>query len=180
MGNGAGAAAVKWGDDVLVRLLAAFSLLAWFAALPAHADPVSDGNAAMIVGNHQAAIAHYSQAIESGQLTRVGLALVFHNRGVAFHELGDYRRAIQDYDTGLRYQPADAHIDYTNRGRAYFELNEYGQAINDFNTALSLNPGFAEAHFERGRAYAAMGDTQSAARDFSQARALDPGNPEFQ
>ena len=164
---------------MLVRLVVTFSLLTWLTASPALAGPVSDGNAAMVVGDHQAAIAHYTRAIDSGQLSREGLAFVFHNRGVAFHELGDFHRAIQDYDTGLRYQPADAYIDYTNRGRAYFELNEYRRAINDFNTALSLNPGFAEAHFERGRAYAAMGDTQSAAQDFSQARALDPGNPEY-
>lgn len=164
---------------MFLRLVATVSLLAWLAAFPAHADPVSDGNAAMIVGDHQAAVAHYSLAIESGQLTQHGLALVFHNRGVAFHELGDFRRAIQDYETGLRYRPPDAYIDYTNRGRAYFELHEYGQAIDDFNAALRLNPGFAEAYFERGRAYAAMGDTQSAARDFAQARALDPSNPEY-
>ena len=153
--------------------------MAWLAAGPVHAGPVADGNAAMVVGDHQAAIAHYSLAIESGRLTREGLAFVFHNRGVAFHELGDYRRAIQDYDTGLRYQPPDAYIDYTNRGRAYLELNEYRQAIDDFNAALRLNPGFAEAYFERGRAYAAMGDAQSAQRDFSQARALDPGNLQY-
>ena len=141
---------------------------------------MSDGYAAMMAGDHNAAIALYSQVIESGHLTREGLAVVFHNRGTAFHSLGDYRRAIQDYDTALRYQPPDAYIDHTNRGRAHFELGEYQQSIADFDTALGLNASYAEAYFERGRAYEAIGDAQLAAQDFSRAVSLDPNNPEFQ
>ena len=167
------------GGEVLLRLVATLLMLAWLATLPVRADPVSDGNAALIAGDHNAAVAHYSQAIEAGVLTRLGLAMAFHNRGVAFHQLGDYQRAIQDYDTGLRYQPTDAYVDYTNRGRAYVGLNQHQRAIEDFNTALSLNAGFAEAYFERGLAYQAVGDTARAAQDFAQALALDPGNPEY-
>ena len=164
---------------MLPRLFAIVLALAWLADATVHADPLSDGNAALAAGDHRAAIEHYSRAIEDGSLTRLGLALTFHNRGVAFHELGDYRRAIEDYDTGLRYQPSDAHVDYTNRGRAYVELNQHQQAIADYTTALSLNAGFAEAHFERGLAYEAVGDPARAAQDFAQALALDPNNPAY-
>ena len=167
------------GGEVLLRLVATLLMLAWLATLPVRADPVSDGNAALIAGDHHAAVTHVSHAIEAGVLTRLGLAMAFHNRGVAFHELGDYQRAIQDYDTGLRYQPADAYVDYTNRGRAYVALNQHQRAIDDFNTALSLNAGFAEVYFERGLAYQAVGDTARAAQDFAQALALDPNNPEY-
>ena len=162
-----------------MRLLAAVPLIAWLAAAPASADPVTDALEATRAGDHRAAIEHYSEAIESGQLTDLGLALAFHNRGAAFHELGEYQRAIQDYDTGLRYQPSDAYVDYTNRGRAYFELSEYRLAIEDFDAALSLNSRFSEAYFERGRAYEAIGNQQRAAQDFAQALALEPDNPEY-
>ena len=164
---------------MLLRLVATLVVLASFATLPVRADPVSDGNAALMAGNYRAAVEFYSQAIDAGMLTRMGLALAFHNRGVAFHQLGDYQRAIQDYDTGLRYQPTDAYVDYTNRGRAYVGLNQHQRAIEDFDTALSLNTGFAQAYFERGLAYQAVGDTARAAQDFAQALALDPDNPEY-
>ena len=162
-----------------MRLLAAFSLVVWLSIVPANADPVSDALEATRAGDHRTAVEHYSQAIESGELTDQGLAVVFHNRGAAFHALGEYRRAIQDYDTGLRYQPSDAYVDYTNRGRAYFELSEYRQAIQDFDAALSLNSRYSEAYFERGRAYDAIGDSQRAAQDYAQALALEPDNPEY-
>ena len=164
---------------MLMKLLAAAPLVVWLSIVPARADPITDALEAARAGDLRGAIEHYSEAIESGQLTDHGLALAFHNRGAAYHELGEYQRAIQDYDTGLRYQPSDAHVDYTNRGRAYFELSEYRQAIEDFDSALSLNSSFAEAYFERGRAYDAIGDSQRAAQDYAQALALEPDNSEY-
>jgi tetratricopeptide (TPR) repeat protein len=72
-------------------------------------------------------------------------------RGLAYFSLGEYRRAIDDYDAAIRQGGptwANAHRAHLERGRARRELNEYSQAVDDYNTALKLTPGFPEAQLE--------------------------------
>ena len=64
------------------------------------ADSVGDvrtGNAAFGDGRYEAAVEAFSRAILAGDLEPEALAITFNNRGVAYSELGDYDRAIEDY-----------------------------------------------------------------------------------
>jgi len=73
------------------------------------------------------------------------------NSGNSFFELGDYDRAIADYDKAIALNPQDADA-YYNRGLAYYHKGDYDQAITDFNQAIALDPQHALAYLGRGLA----------------------------
>ena len=66
------------------------------------------------------------------------LAEAYFNRGVAYHALGQYQRAIQDYDQALRLNSAFADA-YLNRGKAYEALGQPQRAWEDFRQAQQLS-----------------------------------------
>jgi tetratricopeptide (TPR) repeat protein len=99
-------------------------------------------------------------------------AEAYGNRGIAYVKLGQYQRAIQDYDTAIRLKPDDAIAVavYNNRGLAYAELGQYQRAIQDYDTAIRLKPDYAmAAYYNRGDAYANLGQHQRAIQDYDTA-----------
>jgi tetratricopeptide (TPR) repeat protein len=65
-------------------------------------------------------------------------------RGIAYFDLGDYQRAIEDYDEAIRLDPQDA-VAYYNRGNAYFLQDQHQRAIEYFDHAIRLDPQYAAA-----------------------------------
>ena len=61
----------------------------------------------------------------------------YYGRGVAYYDLGELRRAIEDYDTAINLDPnyADA---YYGRGLAYGQLGRVDEAIADLARASEL------------------------------------------
>ena len=93
---------------------------------------------------------------------------------LAYEDLGQYQRAIQDYDGVIRLKPdlADA---YYARGNAYGKaLGQYQRAIQDYDTAIRLKPDYAFAYNNRGIAYILFGNSQEGCRSF--VRACELGN----
>ncbi len=111
--------------------------------------------------------------ISSGQRSGKGLAVAYYNRGIAYRHLGEYRRAIEDYDQTLRLDPNFA-VAYNNRGNAYVDLGEYRRAIEDYDQTLRLDPNFAVAYSNRGNAYVYLGDPARGIEDLDQALRLNP------
>jgi tetratricopeptide (TPR) repeat protein len=116
--------------------------------------------------------------IDSGQYSGRNLALAYNNRGNTYIELGEYSRAIEDFDQAVRLVPNNA-IPYTGRGDAYGELGQRARAIEDYDKAVQLDPGYSLAFSNRGVEYAALGDYARAIEDFDQALRLDPGDASF-
>jgi tetratricopeptide (TPR) repeat protein len=98
-----------------------------------------------------------SAIIRSGEYSGKNLAIAYSNRGHAYGNLGEYRRAIEGLDQALRLDPGLAKA-YYNRGVAYRNLSEYRRAIENYDQALRLDPGFAFAYNNRGNAYDYLGD----------------------
>ena len=48
-------------------------------------------------------------------------AEAYYYRGLAYHELGQIKRGIQDYDEAIRLNPEDNDY-FRNRGLAFYEL----------------------------------------------------------
>ena len=94
-------------------------------------------------------------AIQSEQWQGRGLAWAYHNRGVAYFNLGEYRRAIEDYDQALLLDPDEVNS-LNGRGVAYRRLGQYRRAIEDLDEALLLDPGHVRARANRGIAYNAL------------------------
>jgi tetratricopeptide (TPR) repeat protein len=44
--------------------------------------------------------------------------LAYNNRGTAYNDIGQYQRAIKDYNEAIRLKPNDS-LAYKNRGLAY-------------------------------------------------------------
>ena len=95
-------------------------------------------------------------------------AVAYSNRGLAYHELKQYQKAVKDYEAAIKRDPGYAEA-YNNRGNAYYELSQYELALNDFNQSLTLKPRFAKAHLNRGLVYYQMDKNAQACADFQTA-----------
>ena len=65
------------------------------------------------------------------------LALAYNDRGSVYDSLGEYQRAIQDYDQAIRLEPQDA-LAYANRALAYTDLGKAMEAQQDVARAAQL------------------------------------------
>ncbi|MBE9593113.1 MAG: tetratricopeptide repeat protein, partial [Proteobacteria bacterium] len=99
--------------------------------------------------------------------------VAYNNRGLAYAELNQYERAIEDYNEAIKLNSNYAE-GYSNRGLAYAELNQYESAIEDYNEAIKLNPNLAEAYYNRGIAYAELKKYERAIEDYNKAIELNP------
>jgi hypothetical protein len=83
----------------------------------------------MDVGRRMTESAYYEEAIDAYSIaTQLNprAAAAFAERGVAYHKLGDYDRAVQDYHTALRLKPM---------------LTTYYQELGDYFSSLKLVAG---------------------------------------
>ncbi len=99
----------------------------------------------------------------------------FHNRGNIYMSLGEYQKAINDYDQTIALDPKNDNA-LSSRGAAYFGLGEYQKSINDYDQAITLNPKDDNAFSNRGTAYTYLGEYQKAINDYDQAITLNPKN----
>ena len=106
-------------------------------------------------------------------------------RGEAYISIGDYDRAISDFNEATRLHlevftssAKSGHRGIRNLGLAVEELNsgmaasafgrgiahqhkgEYDQSISNFSSAVTLNPQYGEAYYNRGVAYLSKADSR--------------------
>jgi len=117
-----------------------------------------------------------TQAIESGELDQDGLALTYSNRGNSFYDLGQYDRAITDYNVALDLQPGDP-VTLSNRGAAYLELGQDSLALEDLNEAIRLYPENPVALTNRCWIHAVEGRFELARFDCDEALGHEPLDP---
>ena len=103
-------------------------------------------------------------------------ALAFYRRGYCLQMLGEYQKAIDDFNQAIELEPNYA-MAYLGRGDALFSKEQYDQAIVDYNTTLKTNPKSAGAYYMRGRCDYAKGDYDQAIADFNAALEIIPNSP---
>ncbi len=101
------------------------------------------------------------------------LASIYHKRGITYRLLGEFRRAIEDFDRALELSPDDERI-YGSRGIAYSFNESYEHALRDFNKALELDPQSSWTYASRGKTYHLLKEYQQALEDFDRALELNP------
>ena len=100
-------------------------------------------------------------------------ATTYHNRGVAYSNIGRYEQALTDFDKAIGLNPLCS-VFYWNRGKMYRVLGDNDHAIVDFNETIRLKPDDALAYYERGIAYANKAQFCEALADFDEAVELKP------
>ena len=136
------------------------------------------------VGVMHLKLRNYEQAIEAfGVIIRErkqdpdsrpkSVAVAYSDRGMAYINMQDYDRAIEDFNQVLKLDPTHAQS-FNNRGTAYVYKGNYDLGIRDFNKAIELDPKLAAAYHSRGAAYARQGKFEQARPDFDIAIELAP------
>jgi tetratricopeptide (TPR) repeat protein len=127
-------------------------------------DYVSHGNDLLEMGNVEAAIPAYTQAIKLLP-NAPGPYLA---RGRAKVQKGDYDGAVADYDEAIQRDPRYAG-GYEVRGNLESQRGNYASAIADLNNAIQLDSKSCEAYTSRGVARYGSGDLEGAVSDYDQA-----------
>ncbi len=104
-------------------------------------------------------------------------AIAYQSRGILYSEIGDFEKAILDFDYMISRSPTYAYT-YNLRGVAYYNMSNYEQAIKDYNQAILLNLQDAEIFSNRGLAYLKLDNYDAALNDFDQAISLNLNNAE--
>ncbi|HYA87229.1 MAG TPA: tetratricopeptide repeat protein [Nitrospirota bacterium] len=102
-------------------------------------------------------------------------AVAFKNRGLYFHERGQFDRAIEDYSKAIDLDPLFVGA-YNNRGLDFVRTGQLSEAFLDFNKAVTLNPDYYAAYVNRGLAFDKAGQLERAIVDYDKAIALNPSD----
>ena len=110
--------------------------------------------------NYEGAVADYTRCLElaGGEGQNV---LYYQQRGNYPVELGQYQRAVADFDAALKQAPDDA-ASLENRAYSYRQLGELEKAKSDYTELKRLNPN-------RVSVYAHLGDIESLNKNFAAA-----------
>ncbi|MDX2290032.1 MAG: tetratricopeptide repeat protein [Hyphomicrobiaceae bacterium] len=92
-------------------------------------------------------------------------------RALAYSLLGDYERAIPDYDAALAISP-DFAVALNNRAWAYYKAGRPSEGWPDITRALELNPASPHALDTRAHIRQAEGDVDGALADYDMAMRL--------
>lgn len=98
---------------------------------------------------------------------------VEYNRGVALYQMGEYQRAIEDFNKVVE-SPVFGAKAYNNRGASQLELGHLPQAYADFTKALEQQPDFVLAYQNRADAAIRMNALEEAQQDIEKAHAISP------
>jgi tetratricopeptide (TPR) repeat protein len=161
----------------------------------------SRGNAWMLKGDNDRAIADYTEVIRLDPKK----AGAFNNRGNAWSFKGDNDRAIADYteaigldpnaeafnnrcwaravtgqleqaledcETSLNLRPSDPRI-LDSRALVHLKQNDFKKAIADYDAILTIDPENAASFYGRGLAKQKMGDTAGGNADIAAATSMD-------
>jgi tetratricopeptide (TPR) repeat protein len=118
-------------------------------------------------------IAACDRVIASGETGAHGRAVAYSYRGRARLNIGEYDRAIADFDVSIRLDPASAWT-FNNRGSAWYFKGDADRAIADFDEAIQRDPAYALAYHNRGEVRNDKGDFNGAIADYGTAIRLDP------
>lgn len=100
-------------------------------------------------------------------------ANAYNLRGTAYGQIGDYQKAMDDFNTALKVNP-DFPQAYANRALVFVRIEKYNRALADYDRALQINPQYAAAYVGRGNIHRILKDHQQAIADFSKAIEIQP------
>lgn len=103
--------------------------------------------------------------------TSPGQALAHTNRGIIYHEKGDFQKALHDYNMAVDLDPGLAKA-YGNRGNTHAFMRNLDKAMKDFTKAIELNPEYERAYGNRAVGWFQLQQYENAKRDLEVAMEL--------
>lgn len=115
------------------------------------------------------------KALDHEQLSPRDRAATLVNRGILYMREGDYKRALSDYEYGLKLRPSllEAKI---NIGAALYGMKRYDEAMDALNEGLKTDSIEARAVglYNRALIWERRGDARAAYFDYKEALDLVP------
>jgi tetratricopeptide (TPR) repeat protein len=135
-------------------------------------------------GKHQKVVDGCTKLISS-TCNPVDAAVYYVQRGREYCQLGQYQRAIDDFDKFLSMDIGESvlkkifettlyAISYSWRAFAYHRLEQYQTAIDDYSNTIKLRPKDAVMYKRRAGAFGSLGDFQKAVDDCTTAININP------
>jgi clan AA aspartic protease (TIGR02281 family) len=96
---------------------------------------------------------------------------IFHGRGICYSEMGQYDKAIANFNEGLELQENE--YLYLYRAEAKRLKGDYKSSITDFTKVIELDPMSSYAYYKRGWTKEFDKDYQGALKDYTTSIELD-------
>jgi tetratricopeptide (TPR) repeat protein len=106
--------------------------------------------------------------IDRGGHPTVKLAELYERRALGYSMLGQYGKAIADYDVAIKLIP-DFAVALNNRAWAYFRSGKAAIGLPDVERSLQLNPVAGHSLDTRAHIRQTMGDPKGALSDYTKA-----------
>jgi tetratricopeptide (TPR) repeat protein len=121
---------------------------------------ISGGVRLAAVGDHEAAIESFTEAIQLGIEPAFGCK----QRAASYRALEQHEAAIKDYDEAIKLNGEDVNA-YYNRGASHHALQDYASAVLDYDVVIQLDPEYVTAYSRRADAHEANGNIEAALQD---------------
>ncbi|MBI1763535.1 MAG: hypothetical protein HYR56_19090 [Acidobacteria bacterium] len=137
-------------------------------------------NAEQGLGNYEAAIRDYQQALAKGAGTASAQAQVYLSLGNAQVALKQFEAAQASYNKAIESDARLAEA-YNSRGSARVQLKQFDQAQNDFDRAVQLKVDYGEAYFNSAQLAQLRSDRARAVADYRKSAELplDPNKSQI-
>ncbi len=96
-------------------------------------------------------------------------------RGLCYSNMGEYGRAIADYEAYLKHDPENYWV-LSKMASCKSYVGRSEEAILDLNRVIELAPDNAEAYQDRGSIKSTIGKHEAGLKDLNQAVAMDSAN----
>ena len=116
-------------------------------------NAVNAGKTSLNKKDYQAAIEHYTKAIEMSPFVMSH----YYDRGIALYRKGDEKKAIEDFNKVIMLDPRSSSA-YVYRGLCRVKGGDYQGALSDYKKALELNPRDPSIHNNLAWLYATAKD----------------------
>ena len=102
--------------------------------------------------------------------------LVLLNRGFAYEQLGQFDKAVADYDGTLKLMPNDAQTYFAKADIEFTQLKQTQAAVDDYTKGLALDKTNTGALLNRAAGYFQLKNYAGALSDLNAALAAKPGD----
>ena len=115
----------------------------------------------------------YREAIDAYGQGPKNDPVVLNKTGIAYHQLGQFDKAKQNYERALKLNPRYAEAE-NNLGAVYYAGKSYRRAIGAYRKALQIQPRTPSFHMNLGMAFFRRKMDKEAQEEFQTALQIDP------